>query len=132
MTNFSKMLQSSVNTVVPGLFSLKACAAGSHISIAQRVSEIAKGNKQLRFCTAVTNKMILKHFVSGLQHLPAWWNPSESPPQPENTSNVRYLGTLGLGCESGCSCAAEAFPLPLPWETKFNTLGFQRLLKINF
>lgn len=70
--------------------------------------------------------------MSGLQHLPAWWNPSESPPQPENTSNVRYLGTLGLGCESGCSCAAEAFPLPLPWETKFNTLGFQRLLKSIF
>jgi len=35
-----------VNTVVPGLLSLKACAAGSHISIAQRVSQIPEGDKQ--------------------------------------------------------------------------------------
>lgn len=47
MTNFSKTLQSSVNTVVPGLLSLKACAAGSHISIAQRVSEMPEDNEQL-------------------------------------------------------------------------------------
>ena len=39
MTSFSRTLQSSVKTVVPGLFSRKAWAAGSHISMAQSVSD---------------------------------------------------------------------------------------------
>lgn len=57
-------------------------------------------------------------WVALKNNLPAWWKPSESPPQPENTSSVRYLGTLsdcGSVWESCGSCAAEAFPLPLPW-----------------
>lgn len=54
--------------------------------------------------------------------LPAWWKPSDSPPQPENTSSVRYLGTLivwGSFWESWGSWAADAFPLPLPLEKKW-------------
>ena len=40
MASFSNKLQSSVNTVHPGLLRLKACAAGSSFSIAQRDSAI--------------------------------------------------------------------------------------------
>lgn len=73
------------------------------------------------FSIVLKNKMAIVHtsmHVNIKQHLPAWWKPSESPPQPENTSSVRYLGTLsvcGSFWESCGSCAADAFPLPLPW-----------------
>ena len=50
MTNLSKVLQSSVKTVVLGLLRRNACAAGSSFSIAQTVSAT-----------------------------PDWWNPSDSP-----------------------------------------------------
>lgn len=45
---------------------------------------------------------------------PAWWKPSDRPPQPENTSSVRSLGTVGsCGSWSGDSCEAD-LPFPLP------------------
>lgn len=40
MTIRRSRLQSSVNTMHPGLFSRKACAAGSSFSMAQRASAI--------------------------------------------------------------------------------------------
>ena len=74
MTSFKSRLQSSLNTVLPGLFNLKAWAAGSSFSMAQRDSAI-----------------------------PAWWNPSDKPKiratneyEPQGQNEISKLSTLGI------------------------------------
>jgi len=59
MASRSRSLQSSVNTVHPGLLSRNACAAGSSFSTAHRDSAI-----------------------------PDWWKPSDRPQQPITDSRV--------------------------------------------
>ncbi len=66
ITSFNSTLQSSVKTVVPGLFNLNAWAAGSHISMAQCVSAIPGvwENKYIRHNTGAPSGL---RSGSGLQ-----------------------------------------------------------------
>ena len=66
MTSLSSKLQSSVNTVHPGLLRLNACAAGSSFSTAHNDSAV-----------------------------PAWWRPSERPGEKYNLKLCKSERVLG-------------------------------------